>query len=224
MYDFVIAQNEAEIKSYIKYIYDRYNAEAISVLLKNIVDKIEAEILNISVQDYQPYGASTMVLMSDLKSNQQIHLDKSHICAHTYPDFQDPEGVLSFRIDINISTCGEISPLTALNLIFDFFDTDVVIIDYMVRGFTRDIDGKRVYMDHSMNSIKDFIKSDILQDYAFKDLILQSENIWQLRLLRTNMQQDEYFMDEKLYSLENQDECIQLVRNEMLAIFNNWKD
>ena len=94
----------------------------------------------------------------------------------------------------------------------------------MVRGFTRDINGKRVYIDHTMNSIKDFIKPAILKDYAFKDLILQSENIWQLRLLRTNMQEDEYFMDERLYSVASQSECIQLVKNEMLAIFNNWKD
>ena len=59
------------------------------------------------------------MLMSDIKGSGvddtaspdvKMHLDKSHICAHTYPDFQDKGQICSFRIDIDIATCGEISP------------------------------------------------------------------------------------------------------------------
>jgi S-adenosylmethionine decarboxylase len=65
------------------------------------------------VQDYDPVGASTMVLMSDIKGGGEpipsvqvnAHLDKSHITAHTYPDAADPDGICSFRVDIDIATC-----------------------------------------------------------------------------------------------------------------------
>ena len=132
-YDFVIAPTVEEKETYVKYINNRYSAEKITNLLKELVNLIEANILDISIQDYEPYGASSMILLSDLKSitppvevsnlNKSInfHIDKSHITAHTYPDFDEPNGLVSFRVDIDISTCGEIIPLTGLNKIFNFF-------------------------------------------------------------------------------------------------------
>ena len=38
------------------------------------------------------------------------------------------------------------------------------------------------------------------------------------------MEQEEYFMNSNLYSIEEKINCIELVKHEMLAIFNNWKD
>ena len=93
--------------------------------------------------------------MSDIKgsgveaessADVKMHLDKSHICAHTYPDFQDKGQICSFRIDIDIATCGEISPLNALNFMLEAFESDVVVCDYVVRGYTRDENGKRIYI------------------------------------------------------------------------------
>ena len=39
------------------------------------------------------------------------HLDKSHITVHTYPEYNPIGGISTFRADIDVSTCGEISPL-----------------------------------------------------------------------------------------------------------------
>lgn len=222
-YDFVIATTEEEKLSYIQYINKRYSAKKITKLLEKIVSIVEANILHTSLQDYEPYGASSMLLLSDLKATNSInmHLDKSHITAHTYPDFDTPSGILSLRVDIELSTCGEITPLSALNEIFNFFDTDIVTIDYVVRGFTRDTNGKHIYMDHKVNSIKDFIKDDILKSYIVKDLILQNDNIWQLKLLRHDMNISEYFSPKTKFTKKEQKKYIKKLNTEMLNIFNS---
>ena len=81
------------------------------------------------------------------------HLDKSHLTAHTYPESHPDGGISTFRADLDISTCGKISPLKALNFLIDSFEEDIVILDYRVRGFTRDVHGKKFYKDHDINSI-----------------------------------------------------------------------
>lgn len=223
-YDFVIAANEDEKLSYIEYINTRYSAKNITKLLKKVVDIIEAEVLNVSVQDYEPYGASSVVLLGDIKgAGVDIHLDKSHITAHTYPDFESNDGILSFRVDIELSTCGEITPLSSLNAIFDFFDTDIVTIDYVVRGFTRDKEGRHIYMDHQLNSIKEYIDDDILKSFKTKELILSNDNIWQLKLLRTDMDTDGYFSPDTVLDDGKKKELINSLNSEMTSIFNGWR-
>ncbi len=71
------------------------------------------------------------------------HLDKSHITAHTYPEYHPDKGVMTFRTDIDVSTCGHISPLKALNYLIHSFDSDIINLDYRVRGFTRDLSGEK---------------------------------------------------------------------------------
>jgi len=223
-YDFVIAPTLQEKNSYITYINNRYSAEKISELLRKIVDIIEAEVLHVSLQDYEPYGASSMILLGDMKgSGVDMHLDKSHITAHTYPDFDNESGILSFRVDIELSTCGEITPLSSLNAIFDFFDTDIVTIDYVVRGFTRNAKGEHIYMDHKLNSIADYIDDDVLGSYERKDLILQNDNIWQLKLLRTDIQMQEYFSPKTELKEHEKEAYIEELNMQMKSIFNGWK-
>ncbi len=214
LYDFCTARTYAERESYIEYINDKYNAAKITHVLKGVCDIIEAKVLGISDQDYDPWGASSLVLMSDIKgevstsqmlstlsgaakvksSSTAMHLDKSHICAHTYPDFLHNGSICSVRVDIDIATCGEISPLNALNYLFDQFESDVAVIDYVVRGFTRDENGKRVYIDHPLQSIQDYIRADILEDYYCLDLSLQRDLIWQTKMLRTKIDEQDYFL------------------------------
>ena len=203
LYDFCVARSENEREAYKKYIAKNFSSEKITRILTGICKIIEAEVLAVSDQDYDPWGASSLVLMSDLKGGgtetapvsgtNAMHLDKSHICAHTYPDFIHGGEICSFRIDIDIATCGEISPLKALNFLFEAMDSDVVIVDYVVRGFARDTEGSHVYMDHELRSIQDFIRPDILEQYYCRDLVLQSENIWQTKLLRTKLDEQSYF-------------------------------
>ena len=93
------------------------------------------------------------------------HLDKSHITVHTYPETHPHNGIATFRADIDVSTCGVISPLRALNYLIESFESDIVVCDYRVRGFTRDIKGKKHYIDHKINSIQDYLTKPIRSRY-----------------------------------------------------------
>lgn len=235
LYDFCVARNESERLSYIKYIGERFSASRVTEVLRGICGIIEAEVLAVSDQDYEPWGASSVVLMGDMKgagvaaeravsSSTTMHLDKSHVCAHTYPDFHSGGTICSFRIDIGISTCGEISPLNALNFMFQKFDSDVVVIDYVVRGYTRDRDGLRVYMDHQLKSIQEYIDQKTLDDYHCIDLALQSDNIWQTKMLRMKHNTPSYFRD----PVDADDPAVKaymdMVKREMRSILHMWPE
>lgn len=243
LYDFCVARNEYERQAYVDYIHEHYNSEKITEILKGICNIIEAKVLAVSDQAYEPWGASSLVLMSDLKGggtedikgayhppakkaakDVSMHLDKSHITAHTYPDFRAKGTVCSFRIDIEISTCGEISPLRALNYMFKAFDSDVVVIDYVVRGYTRDAEGRRIFMDHDIKSIQEYIDDDILQEYYSVDLALQSDNIWQTKMFRTTLDEQSYFLDPVELEDPETRKYLDLVKKEMRGLLFMWPE
>ena len=158
IYDIAYASNAADRKKYIEYIDEVYNAERLTKILTDVSNIIGSNILNIAHQDYDPQGASVTMLISEepiksqhisneeepgpLKQSVVTHLDKSHLTVHTYPESHPENGISTFRVDIDVSTCGRISPLKALNYLIHSFDSDIVIMDYRVRGFTRDIKGR----------------------------------------------------------------------------------
>ena len=209
LYDFFVARTDDERARYVRWVDAGYCAARLTTTLRGIAELIDAEVLSVSSTDYEPQGASSLVLMSDLghKRGRDIsglevprpsvgaHLSKSHLCAHTYPDWTDPNGICSLRVDIEIATCGTIVPLRALDFMFESFASDVVIVDYVVRGFTRDADGQRVYMDHTVGSIQDYISPTIVADYRCRDLTIAHENIWQTRLVRRRLEPTAYFPD-----------------------------
>lgn len=227
MYDFCVTRNEQEMKDYTSYIYKKFNAKTVTKMLSGVCEIIEANILAVSDQDYDPWGSSSLVLMSDIKgsgiNDVKMHLDKSHICSHTYPDFRAKENVSSFRIDIDVSTCGEISPLLAVNYLLNEVNPDIIVCDYFVRGSTRDASGNLIFMDHDISSIQNYINKEILKNYHCLDLLLPSVNIWQTKMLRTNIEQHSLFIDKttinKIKSHEDI-ESIEKVKKEMLSVFN----
>jgi S-adenosylmethionine decarboxylase len=156
---------------------------------------IGAHVLNIAKQDYVPQGASVTLLISEgpvvevpeaqldespgpLPESVVMQLDKSHITVHTYPEYHPNEGISTFRADIDVSTCGEISPLKALHYLIHSFDTDIMTIDYRVRGFTRDIHGKKLFIDHDINSIQNYIPDNMKELYDMIDVNVYQEHIF----------------------------------------------
>ncbi|HIB4760474.1 TPA: adenosylmethionine decarboxylase, partial [Klebsiella pneumoniae] len=111
------------------------------------------------------------------------HLDKSHICVHTYPESHPEGGLCTFRADIEVSTCGVISPLKALNYLIHQLESDIVTIDYRVRGFTRDINGMKHFIDHEINSIQNFMSDDMKSLYDMVDVNVYQENIFHTKML-----------------------------------------
>jgi hypothetical protein len=102
---------------------------------------------------------------------------------HTYPESHPEGGLCTFRADIEVSTCGVISPLNALNYLIHQLESDIVTIDYRVRGFTRDINGMKHFIDHEINSIQNFMSEDIKALYDMVDVNVYQENIFHTKML-----------------------------------------
>ena len=214
IYDICYAASEAERKRYIEYIDEEYNADRLTQILTEVAGIIGANILNVARQDYDPQGASVTILISEepvidkkaagkeLISDAVVApLDKSHITVHTYPETHPENGIATFRADIDVSTCGVISPLKALNFLIESFDSDIVVMDYRVRGFTRDIKGKKHYIDHKINSVQDFLSKDIKARYEMMDVNVYQENLFHTKMHLKEFDLDTYLFEEKAKNL-----------------------
>ena len=228
IYDVCYAKTKQEQREYIAYIDEQYNAERLTGILSQVVDMIGARVLNISSQDYDPQGASVTMLISgpgslDLNGQATVaHLDKSHVTVHTYPEHHPENSIATFRVDIDVSTCGEISPLNALDMLIGSFDSDIITMDYRVRGFTRDLDGKKHFMDHEMSSIRDYIADETLSKYEAVDVNLQEYNIFHTEMLIREIDLQNYLFNTSplVLSPELQLSIIENLRREMVEIYS----
>ena len=206
IYDICYTRTEEEKRQYIEYIDEVYNAQRLTDILTEVSHIIGANVLNVAKQDYDPQGASVTILISEEpvdkvdKDDVVMHLDKSHLTVHTYPESHPDNGVSTFRADIDVSTCGQISPLNALNYLIDSFDSDIISLDYRVRGFTRDIHGKKLFMDHRMNSIQNYINSKTRNLYNMIDV-----NVYQENIFHTKMMLKEYDINNYLFGITEED-------------------
>lgn len=204
IYDICYARSEAHQREYVEYIDEAYNAERLTAILTEVASIIGATVLNVACQDYDPEGASVTMLICEepiqekdlpdeiIKDSVVGHLDKSHITVHTYPESHPDHGISTFRADIDVSTCGLISPLKALNYLIQSFESDIVIMDYRVRGFTRNVRGRKHYIDHRINSIQDFLARDIVNRYDLVDVNVYQENIFHSKMRLKNLDFDTY--------------------------------
>jgi S-adenosylmethionine decarboxylase len=214
IYDMCYAVSEEQRQRYIEYIDEMFNAERLTQILTEVAHIIGANILNVARQDYDPQGASVTILISEepvidkaaagkgLISDAVVaHLDKSHITVHTYPETHPHNGIATFRADIDVATCGVISPLRALNYLVESFESDIVVMDYRVRGFTRDIKGKKHYIDHKINSIQDYLSKTIKQKYEMLDVNVYQENLFHTKMHLKEFDLDTYLFEEKAKNL-----------------------
>jgi S-adenosylmethionine decarboxylase len=155
------------------------------------------------------------------KESVVAHLDKSHITVHTYPESHPDNGIATFRADIDVSTCGKISPLRALNYLIHSFESDIVIIDYRVRGFTRDVKGTKHYIDHKINSIQNFVDKNTLARYQAIDVNVYQENIFHTKMALKEFKLDNYLFGVKEVELPPNDvkTASQRLKHEMSEIF-----
>jgi len=237
IYDICYAEKETSKQEYIEYIDEQYNSERLTKILSDVAHMIGASILNIARQDYEPQGASVTILVSEgeleedqldiscnggvIKESVVGHLDKSHITVHTYPESHPDQGISTFRVDIEVSTCGEISPLKALNFLIDSFDSDIINLDFKVRGFTRDINGNKHFNDHKITSIQNYIADKTLSQYNVIDVNVYQENIFHSKMILKDLNIEHYLFDVKPndFSVEKRKEIEERLHNEMLEIY-----
>ncbi|MBA1147783.1 adenosylmethionine decarboxylase [Ectothiorhodospiraceae bacterium WFHF3C12] len=240
IYDICYAKTPAQRQEYIEYIDEVYNAERLTQILSTVSEIIGATVLNIAREDYEPQGASVTMLIAEGDEHQQetyvtapaspgplpetvlAHLDKSHITVHTYPESHPYRGVSTFRADIDVSTCGLISPLKALNYLIHSFDSDIVTMDYRVRGFTRDVEGRKHFIDHEINSIQNYVADDTKQKYHTIDVNVFQENIFHTKMLLKDWDIDDYLFGESSenLSVDEKEEIRRQLRREMMEIFS----
>jgi S-adenosylmethionine decarboxylase len=237
IYDICYTESDEQRDAYIQYIDEAYNAERLTAILTDVTDIIGATILNIAHQDYDPQGASVTILISEepiaaaqipktaapgpLPEALVAHLDKSHITVHTYPESNPQTGISTFRADIDVSTCGQISPLRALNYLIHALESDVVIMDYRVRGFTRDIDGRKHFIDHNIHSIQNYLSRDTKNRYQMVDVNIYQENLFHTKMVIKHFRLDDYLFCVKAKDLsEREHQRIEkLLRRELTEIF-----
>jgi len=214
IYDICYAITDEQQRNYIEYIDEAYNADRLTAILEEVAEIIGANILNIARQDYDPQGASVTILISEqpvidkraagkdvIADAVVAHLDKSHITVHTYPETHPHNGIATFRADIDVATCGVISPLKALNFLIETLESDIVVMDYRVRGFTRDVKGRKHYIDHRINSIQEYLARPIRSRYEMFDVNVYQENIFHTKMHLKEFDLDNYLFEEKAKNL-----------------------
>jgi S-adenosylmethionine decarboxylase len=242
IYDICYAQSEREHKEYLAYIDEQYNSARLTQILRDVTEIIGAHVLNIAKQDYDPQGASVTVLISEEAVDPKLrdaanigfigeemrprtvvaHLDKSHVTVHTYPEHHPDQNISTFRVDIDVSTCGKISPLKALDHLIGSFDSDIITIDYRVRGFTRNLEGKKFFIDHDITSIQNFIDKKTLKRYDATDV-----NVYHTNMFHTKMMINKIDLGNYMFTTDPEDlrpterrAIIDALYKEMIEIFS----
>lgn len=176
-----------DFNTYANDIDTRYAADKLGELLTAVTRVIGANVLNLACQNYEPQGASATVLVAEheavLPHSVVGHLDKSHMAVHTYPETRPVDGVAIFRADVDVSTCGVISPLEALDYLIARFEPDVVTVDYRIRGMTRNAAGNKCFADHHIGSIQDFLSADIRRRFRMEDVNCPQANVFHTRMM-----------------------------------------
>ncbi len=228
IYDVCYAKTAREQKNYIAYIDEQYNSERITGIMNNLTEMIGANIISISKQDYEPQGASVTFLIAEQSmipagGNEILaHLDKSHVTVHTYPEYHPETSIATFRVDIDVATCGEITPLSTLDYLIRSFDSDIITMDYRVRGFTRNIEGNKLFIDHKITSIQDYIDKDILDIYDAVDINVYESNMFHTKMLIKDIDLQNYLFNTDVYEIapKTRLDITNSLRREMIEIYS----
>lgn len=237
-YNIRYAHTLADRRDYLRHIDEAYSTERLQQALCGVVDIIGADILNMSAYDYEPRGSSVACLVAEEPvlpgtalhaGNQRVgmqqstvaHLDKSHVTAHTYPESHPDDGIHTMRVDLDISTCGEVSPLNALDYLMEAFNEDIVVLDYRVRGFTRDVLGQKHYTDHEIASIQDFLPENAKRHYQMADMNVVRTNTFHTRMKRLDFRLGDYLFGGGTHGLQEDElDALELrLRKEMDEIY-----
>ena len=217
IYDVCYAKTPREQKDYIAYIDEQYNSDRLTGILTTLTDMIGATVLNISQQDYEPQGASVTLLIAEgsmvpvAGETKVAHLDKSHVTVHTYPEYHPETCLATFRVDIDVATCGEITPLSTLDYLIGSFDSDIITMDYRVRGFTR-----------AMESIQDYIAEETLRRYDVVDINVYEANLFHTKMMVKDIDLQNYLFKTDVYELPPRTRLsiMDSLRREMIEIFS----
>ncbi|MCJ8318670.1 MAG: adenosylmethionine decarboxylase [Colwellia sp.] len=210
---------------YNDYINERYSSQRLSLLLTDICHAIGGNVLNVAQQNYQPQGASVTLMISEEAQAESLvaHLDKSHLCIHTYPEDNIQDGIAIFRADIELSTCGVISPLKVLNYLLEEFNADVIDIDYRIRGMTRGVSGQKNFNDQKLSNISDCLDQQSITKYHIKNNNLLSSKLFHTKLIKKEVITSDFLFKTSTdeISKDKQSQILNLVYEELQELFDS---
>jgi len=93
-------------------------------------------------------------------------------------------------------------------------------MDYKVRGFTRDISGKKHFIDHNITSIQNFIAKDTQESYQMIDVNVYQENIFHTKMMLKETELENYLFEKESNLNDDQKAEIEAkLRREVVEIF-----
>ena len=92
---------------------------------------------------------------------------------------------------------------------------------YFQGVFTRDVTGRKVYIDHKINSIQNYIARDTLERYQMIDVNVYQENIFHTKMMLKEFDLDNYLFGVEAQELESVESHAirQRLQKEMAEIF-----
>ena len=95
-------------------------------------------------------------------------------------------------------------------------------MDYRVRGFTRNVAGEKLFIDHDITSIQDYINEKTLRRYDAVDINVYQANMFHTKMLIKEMDLQNYLFNTDAYELppELRLEISGNLRREMIEIFS----
>ena len=95
-------------------------------------------------------------------------------------------------------------------------------MDYRVRGFTRDLQGRKLFVDSKMTSIQEFIKQETLDEYDAVDINLYQASLFHTRMLIKEPQLQNYLFNTDVDEIPPKTRLLisTSLRREMIEIFS----
>ena len=133
-------QSVSSLSLWAENIDQTYSEQGLEKLIRKLSDDLGAQTMSFSAVSYDPHGASANLLIAQHVSTL-AHLDASHISSHTYFDVGNIERWSTFRLELEISTCGDIHPMSRLNELFHKLKPHFATVDSRSRGAETDSEG-----------------------------------------------------------------------------------
>ena len=95
-------------------------------------------------------------------------------------------------------------------------------MDYRVRGFTRDVNGHKLFLDHNITSIQDYIAPDTLARYDAVDINVYEANLFHTKMMLKEIDLQNYLFKTDVYELPptTRLSIMESLRREMIEIFS----
>jgi len=82
MYDLCHTGTTEQKTAYMPHVDQMYNAERLTAILNRLADIIDATVLNIAQQDYEPQGASASLLIAEQPGYEATGMARQTVLGH----------------------------------------------------------------------------------------------------------------------------------------------